>query len=244
MKLEFIPINTRVVKPPKDEIWDILDTLHIEDGDIVFITSKILGIHQGRCVAVNSCCKEELITNECTRYLPYRHHAGFMVNLTVADNILIPSAGIDESNADGHYILWPKDVDKLCREIRTRLVKQHKVKNLGVVSTDSHTTPLRWGVTGITTGLAGVEPLRDLRGEADIFGRKMGVTKVNTIDALAGAAVLIMGEAAEQTPIVILRGYKEIRFNEAASMKDFTIAPEDDLYSPLLDVMKKNTKKA
>jgi F420-0:gamma-glutamyl ligase len=193
--------------------------------------------------------KETLIKQESARYLPYKHHAGFMVNLTVTNNILIPAAGIDESNADGHYILWPEDVDKLCAEIRRRLIDRHceegrrpdeAIQNLGVVSTDSHTTPLRWGVTGITTGLAGVEPLRDLRGEADIFGRKMGVTKVNIIDALAGAAVLFMGEAAEQTPIIILRGFDGIKFSDTASMKDFTISPEDDLYSPLIEVMKKS----
>lgn len=239
MKMEFITINTRVVKPPKDEIWDIVDSLTVQDGDIVFITSKILGIHQGRCVKAN-VDKKKLIAQECTHYLPYEHHAGFMVNLTITNNILIPSAGIDESNADGHYILWPKDTDNLCGEIRKRLMKKHKLKNLGVVSTDSHTTPLRWGVTGITVGLSGVEPLRDLRGEADIFGRKMSVTKVNIIDALAGAAVLCMGETAEQTPIVILRGFTNIKFSNTSSMKDFTISPEDDLYSPLLDVMKKS----
>jgi len=242
MKLNFIPIKTRIVIPPKNEIWDIIDGLEIQDGDIVFITSKILAIHQGRCV--KNVDKEQLIKSESTHYLPYKHRAGFMVNLTVTDNILIPSAGIDESNADGHYILWPKDVDALCAEIRQRLIKKHKVKNLGVVSTDSHTTPLRWGVTGITTGLAGVEPLKDLRGESDIFGRKMGVTKVNIIDALAGTAVLCMGEAAEQIPIVILRGFDGIKFSDAASMKDFVISPEDDLYSPLIDVMKKTTPKA
>lgn len=240
MNLNFVPIQTRIVMPPKDKIWDIIDALCIEEGDIVFVTSKILGIHQGRCVPTKGIDKELLIKQECSRYLPYKHHAGFMVNLTVTNNILIPAAGIDESNADGHYILWPKNVDKLCREIRTRLLQKHKITKLGVVSTDSHTTPLRWGVNGITTGFAGVEPLQDLRGKPDIFGRKMGVTKVNVIDALAGAAVLCMGEAAEQTPIVILRGFDGIKFSNTASMKDFTIVPEDDLYSPLLDVMKKN----
>jgi len=239
MNLNFISIKTRIVKPPKDEIWDILDGLEIKDGDIVFITSKVLAIHQGRCVK-GDVDKEALIKQECTHYLPYQHRAGFMVNLTVIDNILIPNAGIDESNADGHYILWPKDVDKLCMDIRHRLMGKHKNKRLGVVSTDSHTTPLRWGVTGIATGLAGVEPLRDLRGEKDIFGRKMGVTKVNIIDALAGAAVLFMGEAAEQIPIVILRSFDGIKFSDTASMQDFTISPEDDLYSPLIDVMKKS----
>ena len=60
MQLNFIPIKTRIVNPPKDEIWDILDNLEIVDGDIVFITSKILAIHQGRCVPVAEADKRNL----------------------------------------------------------------------------------------------------------------------------------------------------------------------------------------
>ena len=52
MNLEFIPVKTRIVNPPKDEIWDIIDSLKIEDGDIIFISSKILSIHQGRTVKI------------------------------------------------------------------------------------------------------------------------------------------------------------------------------------------------
>ena len=252
--MNFIPIKTRVVNPPKDEIWDILDTLSVRDGDIVFITSKILGIHQGRCVAAADCDKETLIKNTASHWLPYVARAGFKVNLTINENILVMSAGIDESNGNGHYILWPKDIDKLCREIREYLIARHceecndeaiptrtqtPIKNLGIVATDSHTTPLRWGVTGIAIGLAGVEPLRDLRGECDIFGRPAVCTQIGVIDALAATANLLMGETAAQIPIVILRGYKGATFNEHAGMRDAKIAPEDDVYQPLLSVMKK-----
>lgn len=238
MNINFIPVRTRVARPPKDEIWDILDSLEILDGDIIFITSKILALHQGRAVPVGEVPKEELIRREATRFLPYENKGGFHVNLTITDNILIPAAGIDESNADGHYILWPEDADKLCREIRGRLASRSGAKRLGVVSTDSHTTPLRWGVTGITTGLAGVNPLRDIRGERDLFGREMKVTQVNLIDPLSAMAVLLMGEAAEGIPIVILRGWTGIEFDENASMENFKIPPEVDLYQPLLEVMK------
>ncbi|MDR1477239.1 MAG: coenzyme F420-0:L-glutamate ligase [Rickettsiales bacterium] len=239
MHIEFIPVKTRVVHPPKDEIWDILDGLELAEGDIVFITSKILAIHQGRCVKIGEAPKEELIQREASAWLPYENRGGFHVNLTITDNILIPAAGIDESNADGHYILWPKDADGLCREIRARLCARNGIKNLGVVSTDSHTTPLRWGVTGIATGLAGIEPLRDIRGEPDIFGRKMEVTQVDLVDPLASMAVLLMGEGAEQVPIVVLRGWRGVRFDSDGSTEHFKIPPETDLYQPLLDVMKR-----
>lgn len=243
MKLNFIPVKTRIIRPPKDNIFDVIDALDIKDGDILFITSKILGIHQGRTAKTSEVSKEDLIRQEADRYLAYENKTGdFHVNLTINQNVLIPAAGIDESNADGYYVMWPQDPDALCQEIRTRLIQKHHLQNLGVIATDSHTTPLRWGVTGITIGLAGVEPLKDIRGKPDLFGRLMHITKVNLIDPLASMAVLLMGESDECTPIIILRDYKGIPFNENASMKDFKIDPETDLYSPLLEILPKNKK--
>jgi F420-0:gamma-glutamyl ligase len=237
--MNFIPIRTRIVKPPKDEIWDILDGLEIKDGDIVFITSKILAIHQGRCV--KGVDKRKLVKQESSHYLPQGECEGFMLLLTINNNTVIPNAGIDESNGDGYYVLWPKGIDKACREIRTRLIRKHKIRNLGVVVTDSHMiAPLRWGVGSISIGLAGVKPIRDLRSETDLFGRKLVCTRVGIIDPLASAAGLLMGEKAEQTPIVILRGFDGVTFDENASMKDFFIAPEDDLYTPLVEIMERN----
>lgn len=243
MKLEFIPVKTRIVHPPKDDIKDIIDNLNIKDSDIVFITSKIMGIHEGRTIKTDEIAKEDLIRKEAERYLPYVNNTGdFHVNLTVTQNVLIPAAGIDESNADGHFIMWPKDPDASCRKIRDYLIKKHGVKNLGVVATDSHTTPLRWGVTGISIGLAGIEPLKDIRGEPDLFGRLMHVTKVDLIDPLTSMAVLLMGESNECTPIVILRGYQGIPFSDNASMQDFKILPSEDLYQALIDVIPKVEK--
>ena len=138
--------------------------------------------------------------------------------------------------------MWPKNIDELCFGIRQRIIERTGVKKLGVIATDSHTTPLRWGVTGITIGLAGVEPLRDIRGKKDIFGREMSVTQVDLIDPLASIAVLLMGETEEKTPIVILRGYKGIPFSENGSMKEFKIPPEMDLYRALIDVIPRSEK--
>ena len=240
MKLEFIPIKTRIVRPPKDDIYDIIDNLDIKEGDIVFITSKIMGIHQGRTCKIDDILKEDLIRQEAERYLAYENKAGdFHVNLTVTQDVLIPAAGIDESNANGYYVMWPKEIDEMCQEIRSHLMTKHGLKKLGVIATDSHTTPLRWGVTGITIGIAGIEPLKDIRGEKDLFGREMHITKVNLIDPLTSMAVLLMGESRECTPIVILRGYKGIPFSDTASMDDFKIEPEMDLYQPLLEVLPK-----
>jgi len=236
--MNFIPIKTRIVRPPKDEIWDILDNLKIQDGDIVFITSKILAIHQGRCL--RGIEKDELIKQEASHYLPYGECEGFKLRLTITDNTIIPNAGIDESNGNGFCVLWPKNTDALCRDIRTRLAEKHNIKKLGIVATDSHMiAPLRWGVGSISIGIAGVQPVRDLRSETDLFGRRLVCTRVGVIDPLASAAGLLMGEKAEQTPIVILRGFDGAIFDEFASRKDFSIAPHDDLYAPLIEIMEK-----
>lgn len=240
MKLEFIPVKTRAVHPPKDDIYDIIDSLDIQEGDIIFITSKIIAIHQGRTRKIGEVAKEDLIRQEAERYLLYVNNTGdFHVNLTVTQDILIPSAGIDESNADGYYVLWPEKIDQFCQEIRQYLMKKYNLTKLGVIATDSHTTPLRWGVTGITIGLSGIEPLKDIRGEKDLFGREMHITKVDLIDPLTAMAVNLMGESDECTPIVILRGYNRIPFSDSASMKDFKIEPEMDLYRPLIEVLPK-----
>jgi len=239
MQLELIPVKTRILNPPKDEIWDIIDGLQVKDGDIVFITSKILGIHQGRCVKVDSVSKEELIKQEATAWLPYTNKDGYHCNLTIMSNTLVSSAGIDESNANGYYVMWPKNIDALCREIRKHLMKRHGLKRLGVVSTDSCSTPLRLGASGVAIGLAGLKPLRDMRGKPDLFGRELKVTRVNLLEPLAAMAVLVMGECAEQTPILIIRGWNDIEFCDNGSMDDIKIPPEHDLFQPLLEVMTK-----
>ncbi len=240
MKIEFIPVKTRVVTPPQDDIFDIIDSLEVKDGDIIFITSKIVGIHQGRTRKISEVTKEELIKEEAERYLPYVNKTGnFHVNLTVTQGVLIASAGIDGSNANGYYILWPKEIDKFCQDVRKKLMQKFNLSKLGVVVTDSHTTPLRWGVTGIAIGLAGIRPLKDIRGKEDLFGRAMHVTQVDMIDPLAAMAVNLMGESDEGTPIAILRNYKGIDFSDTASMAEFKIDPEIDLYQALINVIPK-----
>jgi F420-0:gamma-glutamyl ligase len=107
-------------------------------------------------------------------------------------------------------------------------------KNLGVIATDSHTTPLRSGTQGISTGFYGINPLRDYRGKADIFGRKLKFTQSNIVDPLAAMAVMIMGESKEQTPLLLLRGATFVEFTKKDLYEKFIINPKNDIYAPLL----------
>ena len=239
MKIELIPIKTRIIHPPKDDIFDVWDKLEVRENDIVFVSSKILGIHEGRCIKASEITKQELIEQEAERYLKYVSDSGkIKVNLTINQGILIPGAGIDESNAEGYFVLWPKNPDEICRKFRARLKKLTGVKNLAVVATDSHTMPLRLGVTGMAIGLSGLKPLKDIRGEEDIFGRKMHLTQIDKVDPLAAMAVAAMGESNERTPIVIMRGETGVEFGEG-TIKQIKVAPEMDIYGALTAKMPK-----
>lgn len=238
--MQILPVKTRIMQPPKDDIYALLDE-HLPklcERDIVFITSKILAVHQGKCIPVDSIDKHDLIKREADKYLAIENHPAIShpYLLTIKDSTLIPASGIDESNANGYYITYPEHTDQLLAEIRSYLCKKYNLKELGVVATDSHTTPLRLGITGISTGIAGVNPIYDYRGAEDLFGRIMKISTVNIVDSLASLAVFIMGEGTEQTPIVIIRDVEKAEFGENFSSKDFYIAPEEDIYAPLLKI--------
>ncbi len=239
--MHFIPVKTRSVLPPKDDLYKLIDN-HVpklKEGDVLFITSKILSIHQGRCLKIQDTkYKIQLIEQEADYSLPKRKVGGSDIILTIKDFTLIPSAGIDESNGNGYTILWPKNVNLLCKQICEYLKKKHKIKNLAVVATDSHTTPLRWGTQGIAIGFFGLQPNYDYRGKKDIFGRKMKYTKSNIVDSLSAMAVLLMGEGSESIPMLIVRSAKFIKFTNKETYKNFVIEPKKDLYYPLLKQFK------
>jgi len=241
--MKFIKVKTRPILPPQDDIYPILDKYlpKIKEGDVVVITSKILAIHQGRCVKIdNTVKKDDLIISEAERCIP-RHlvpNGNFI--LAIKENTLIASSGIDESNSKGYYTLWPKNSVRLAKELRKYLLEKYNLKKLAVIITDSHTTPLRFGVNGISIGFFGLEPMIDYRGKKDIFGRVLKFTQTNVVDALSGMAVLLMGEGNEQTPIVIIREAEFIKFTDRNTYKKLAIPYSQDIYSPLFKVFKGN----
>lgn len=240
--MRFIKVRTRKILPPKDNLYAVFEESlpRLKEGDVVVITSKVVAIHQGRSVLISEkVSKKNLIKQEAERLMPRYEINGHGYTLTIKNYTLIASAGIDESNANGHYILWPKHPEKAAREICLNLKKKFRLKKLAVIITDSHITPLHLGTTGIAIGFFGLVPLRDYRKKPDIFGRSLKVTRSNLVDGLAAAAVLCMGEGKEQTPIVIIRNCAEIKFTNKETFKNLVISPEEDLYFPLL---KKFTK--
>ena len=239
------PIKTRKLLPPEDDLFAALRhaVKRVPERSILAITSKIVSIGEGRCVPVESVAdKDKLIISEAEYYLPRDEKTPWVMH-TMKHNLLIPTAGIDESNANGFYILWPKDPQRSAKRIYDWVKKTYGAKEFGVVITDSHSLPLRRGVMGISLGHCGFAPLKDYRDTQDIFGRVLKVTQTNVADGIAAAAVLAMGEGNEQTPAALATDISFVTFAEKPprsrkQFSSFEVSPKDDLYAPFFSRIK------
>lgn len=196
----------------------------LQDGDILVIAQKIISKAEGRQVLLSAVSPSpravevaqvtgkdprlvELILQESdaiSRMAPgvlvVRHVLGF----TSAN------AGIDRSNVaqdvpGEQVLLLPRDPDRSAEEIRRHFQEQQQLA-IGVVISDSHGRPFRLGTAGVAIGVAGIPALWDRRGESDLFGFRLQHTDVAIGDEIASAASLLMGQAAEGLPAVLLRG--------------------------------------
>lgn len=226
----------------------ILDTYlpTIQEKSVVAIASKIVSICEGAIVdKAGVKDKNELIYQEADYYLPAEENT-YGIALTIKYNILIPSAGIDESNGDDIYILWPRNPQTTANQVREYLVNKYNLKDIGVIITDSKTMPLRWGTTGVMLAHSGFAALRDYVGKPDIFGKPMRVTKANVADGLAATAVLAMGEGSEQTPLAVISELNDVDFcfrnPSAQELEALKIEFQDDLYGSILSKTNWHTK--
>lgn len=237
-----IPIKTRVLVPPKDDLLSAVKNAlpKIKENTVLVITSKVVSIWQGRCIPTSKFPeKDDLIKKEADFYLPRSAAPHGWVMHTIKSNIFIPSAGIDESNANGHYILWPKNPKETAKKLWQWACKTYRVRNVGIIISDSHSIPLRRGMMGFALSHYGFHPLKEYRGTKDLFGREMKMTQANFPDALASAAVLTMGEGKESMPLAIIRDIPDIIFTDRPyhprrAHSSFEIKTKEDLYYPLL----------
>lgn len=233
------PIKTRVFLPPKDDLFSLIkeSIFELKEKSIIVFTSKIISIWQGRCLSGNLIKnKDDLIKKEAELYLERGQAPKGYAVLTIKNNTLIPSAGIDESNGRGFYILWPKAPFSAAKKIYRFIKKNYHLKNFGIIISDSHTIPMRTGTVGISLAYYGFEPLKDYRGKKDIFGRKFKIQQLNIADSLAATATLAMGEGREQTPLAIIENIDFVKFEEidSAKLNPLKIKREEDIYGPLL----------
>lgn len=234
------PIKIRPFIPPQDNLEEVLSSglKNLKENTIVAIASKIVSIGEGRCVPTSQVKdKDKLIIGEAEKYLPRDYVPGKWVMHTLKNNLYMPSAGIDESNANGYYILWPENPTQSAQKIWQFLRRKFNIKNLGIIITDSHSVPLRRGVIGISLAHWGFAPLKDYRGTPDIFGKELVFSQSNIPDGLAAAAVAVMGEGDEQTPLVVISDAPFIKFTPRPPItrkphSSFVVDPTEDLYQP------------
>jgi len=224
-----------------DRLFPILEKFlpPLKKKDIVVVTSKIVSICEGNVVKTQTTLqKRELIRTFSQLYIDNKLTRRYGFQLTIANNILIPNAGVDESNGNGYLVLWPKNPLKSATEIWNYLRYRNKLTHLGVVITDSHTTILRKGTTGIALSWCGFSPLTNYIGTSDIFGRKLQVTYAHIADGLAASAVVVMGEGNEQTPLAVIKEAHQVQFQRHPPSKeelaDMRWPLEEDMYAPLL----------
>ncbi|MDO8517996.1 MAG: coenzyme F420-0:L-glutamate ligase [bacterium] len=236
-----ISYKLRILTPPKDDLLAAVfaSKLTLQNGDVLAIASKVVSISEGRCIPVGTISKDNLVEREASLIVKEKPKWGS--RFTITKGVLIRAAGIDESNGNGHYILWSKNPQESAAQLRRVLMRHYKVKKLGVLVTDSISTPLRRGALGFALAWAGFEPLFDYRRSKDLFGRTIQVEQANLADALAAAAVVVMGEGNEQTPLVVVRGAPEKiwkRRQKGHGWDSFTVPVNGDLFSPFLNKVK------
>jgi coenzyme F420-0:L-glutamate ligase/coenzyme F420-1:gamma-L-glutamate ligase len=144
--------------------------------------------------------------------------------------IVSANAGVDRSNVEGdrNVALLPADPDASARNIRGE-IKEQTGCTVGVIVSDTHGRPLRMGEINVAIGVAGIKPIRDRRGEKDLFGYMLHVKRTNIADELASAAELVIGQANEGVPVAIIRGYKYLAA-EDASAKELMRPKEKDMF--------------
>lgn len=233
MPLILTPLSGIPLIQPGDDLAPIfLAALHasritLQDGDILVLAQKIVSKAEGRLVNLATVTPSpravelaaaaekdprvvELILRESRAVLRYRpgsiiveHRLGFVC----------ASAGIDHSNVAGEgnaaeewVLLLPENPDQSACALRKSLETASAVR-LGVMVIDSHGRAWRQGVVGISIGLSGLPGLVDLRGQPDLFGYNLRITQIAAADELAAATSLVMGQAAEGTPVVHVRGF-------------------------------------
>ena len=173
--------------------------VELADGDILVITSKIVSKAEGRVVRAD---REAAIDAETVRLVARR---GPTRIVETRQGLVLAAAGVDRSNIEpGTVALLPEDPDGSARELRQAL-RQRLGRKLGLVITDTLGRPWRQGQTDVAIGVAGLRPLRDLRGQPDSYGVPLEVTLAAVADEVAAAGDLVKGKTSG-IPVAVVRG--------------------------------------
>ena len=251
MEIKIIPIRGIPIPiKPGDDIAKMIckatdeQGTPLQDGDVLVISHKIISksrglIHKLSDIKPSKEAMElskslnkppelvELILRETNRIVRLRN--GIIICET-KHGFVCANAGIDISNVDGGLsaVTLPPNPDEEAFRIRES-IKKMKGVDVAVIISDTHGRPFRRGQVNVAIGVAGIKPLRDRRGDNDLFGYTLKSTAIAVADEIASAAELVMGQANEGIPAVIVRGLEYQKCNES-SIKDLIMTPQEDLF--------------
>lgn len=246
--MKLYAVRTCVVGTGENIVEVILESLkrqnlHLEDGDILALASKILSFAEGRVVRLSNVEPSEEAEDLAKKFSLKPEFAELILQeaeevyggveravLTLKNKVLTANAGIDNKNAPvGSVVLWPEDVKEWATSIREEIICETD-KRIAVLVVDSGLSPLRLGTRGLALAVAGFKPIIDSRRKKDIFGKPLLITWHAISDDLASAAHLIMGEAAEKTPIVLIRDAPVDFDGSVYGPADMMILPEECIF--------------
>ncbi|MHA1107931.1 MAG: coenzyme F420-0:L-glutamate ligase [Alphaproteobacteria bacterium] len=219
----------------------------LADGDVLVLAQKIVSKAEGRYAVLDDVAPSpravelaeivkkdarlvELILSESTGVV--RHREGVLV-VAHRLGLVLANAGIDSSNVapgpDGRerVLLLPEDPDRSAQQLRARLLELTGM-NTAIIINDSLGRAWRNGTVGAAIGAAGIDALQDLRGRHDLFDRPLNITQVGRADEVAAAASIVMGQADEGRPVVLVSGLNVT--GEAGAATELVRPEELDLF--------------
>jgi len=215
--------------------------VHIKNGDVVVVAQSILSKAEGNVVDLRAVKPGQLARRLAKRLSKDSREVevvlkqskeivrlGHVIISRTKHGFVCANAGVDHSNIEPeHVTLLPDDPDASAERIRST-IRRAMGADVAVIVSDTQGRPFRLGVTGVAIGIAGMLPLLDLRGRRDLYGNEMEVTITSPADALAAAAVAVMGEADEATPVVVIKGAAYKRGQ--GSVRELLMPTELDLF--------------
>jgi coenzyme F420-0:L-glutamate ligase/coenzyme F420-1:gamma-L-glutamate ligase len=232
--------------------------LSVLDGDVIVIAQSLISKSNGRTRNLKEITPSEkalelykiISTKSKNQGLPLKDPRLIQIILEESKDIIktehvlitetnhgfiCADAGIDKSNIEGKETvsLLPKNPDQDAERIRKEIRRQ-TYKDVGVIISDSFGRPFRIGAVGVAIGVSGIEPVLDMRGGKDLFGYELQTTMIGQVDSLASAAQMVMGEADEGIPVVLIRGYK-FEFKKDAKIETIIRNKEIDLFRESID---------
>jgi coenzyme F420-0:L-glutamate ligase/coenzyme F420-1:gamma-L-glutamate ligase len=214
----------------------------VQNGDIIVATHVIVSRAEGNIVNLETVTPSEFAKSVAKRtgkdprlVEVVLRESGSIVRMSdgkliteTKQGLICANSGVDVSNVSGdsNVALLPEDADRSAQTIRQKIM-QIAGKDVAVIVSDTHGRPLRQGEINIALGTAGFEPLRDRRGEKDLFGYTIRIKRTAIADELASAAELVIGQTNEGIPAAIIRGYAYLKSENANATMMIRPAKED-----------------